>query len=146
MAFVNVTECYKPENKDNIAAMLAKAQAALDASSQISPSNSEILCVQALINTVLIIQDPMVNGMKLSAPTIELYNKAIALSPNNPRAVIGKADFQIGGAKWTGADVKTLCKEVDRAIELFATFKPETPFHPTWGLDRAKESQAKCKK
>ncbi len=31
------------------------------------------------------------------------------------------------------------------AIELFATFKPETPFSPKWGLDRALEAQKNCK-
>lgn len=146
VALVNTTATFIPANSKNAAAMLNKAQNALDNASMISAENSEILVLQALINTAWIVQDPMTNGMKLSAPTIELYNKAIALNPNNPRAVFGKADFEIGGAKYWGTDTKPMCKEVERSIELFAKFKPETPFHPKWGLDRAEETLKECKK
>ena len=30
--------------------------------------------------------------------------------------------------------------KLKKAIELFATFKPESALHPSWGLDRAQES------
>ena len=83
--------------------------------------------------------------MKYSAKVMELYGKAQAIAPENPRVVFGKAEYEIGGAKWTGADMKVLCKEVDRSIDLFAKFKPETPFSPKWGLDRALEAQKNCK-
>jgi hypothetical protein len=32
-----------------------------------------------------------------------------------------------------------------KAIRLFATFKPETPFSPKWGLERAQEALKNCK-
>jgi len=84
--------------------------------------------------------------MKLSAKTMEMYEKAESLEPNNPRVVFSKADFQIGGAKWTGVDTKPLCAQIEKAIGLFATFKPETPFSPTWGLERAQETLKNCGK
>ena len=40
---------------------------------------------------------------------MEAYAKAKAIDPNNPRAVFGEADYQLGGAKWTGVDTKPLC-------------------------------------
>jgi hypothetical protein len=86
----------------------------------------------------------MTNAQKLSGKVMELYAQATAIAPENPRVVFGKAEFAIGGAKWTGANVKELCKEVDRSIELFATFKPETPFSPKWGLERALVAQKNC--
>ena len=76
---------------------------------------------------------------------MEMYAKAEAIAPENPRVVFGKAEFQIGGAKWTGIDTKPLCAEIEKSIGLFATFKPETPFSPKWGLDRALEAQKNCK-
>lgn len=146
VALVNTTATFDPANSKNAPAMLNKAQTALDNASMISPDNSEILVLQALINTAWIVQDPMTNGMKLSAPTIELYNKAIKLNPNNPRAVFGKADFEINGAKYWGTDTKPMCEEVARSIELFNNFKPESPFHPKWGLDRAQQTLKECGK
>ncbi len=146
VALVNTTATFNPANSKNAAAMLAKAQNALDNATMISPNNAEIMVMQAMINTAWIVQDPMTNGMKLSAPTIDLYEKAMALDPNNPRAVFGKAEFEIGGAKYWGTDTKPMCAEVARAIELFAKFKPETEFHPKWGLDRAQQTLVECNK
>jgi len=60
--------------------------------------------------------------------------------------VYGKAEYEIGGAKFFGTDIKPMCAEVDRAIALFEKFKPETPFSPKWGLERALEVQKECKK
>ena len=146
VALVNTTTAFTIKDKTQITALLAKAQESLDKELDKNSSNSELLVLQALINTAWIVADPMTNGMKLSAKTVEIYNKAIAIDPNNPRAVFGKAEFEIGGAKYFGSDTKPMCAQIDKAIELFSTFKPETPFHPKWGLDRALEAQKECKK
>lgn len=146
VALVNSTSAFKTKDKTQISALLGKAQEALDKELDKNPNNAELLVVQALINTAWIVADPMTNGMKLSAKTVEIYNKAIAIEPNNPRAVFGKAEFEIGGARYFGSDTKPMCAQIDKAIELFATFKPQTPFHPKWGLERALEAQKECKK
>jgi tetratricopeptide (TPR) repeat protein len=146
VALVNTTEAFNPANAKNTTALLNKAQTALDAAELISPNNAEILILQAMINTAWIVQDPMTKGMKLSEPTIELYERALKLAPENPRAVFGKADFEIGGAQYWGTDTKPICEQVAKSIELFAKFKPETEFHPTWGLDRAQETLKNCGK
>ncbi|WP_296149716.1 hypothetical protein [uncultured Flavobacterium sp.] len=146
VALVNSTSAFKTKDKTQISALLGKAQEALDKELDKNPNNAELLVVQGLINTAWIVADPMTNGMKLSAKTVEIYNKAIAIEPNNPRAVFGKAEFEIGGARYFGSDTKPMCAQIDKAIELFATFKPQTPFHPKWGLERALEAQKECKK
>ncbi|WP_333600151.1 tetratricopeptide repeat protein [Flavobacterium sp.] len=145
VGMVNVTAAFNPANKDKAPALLDKAQTAVDNASVISPNNPEIIVLQALLYTAWLVQDPMTNGMKYSGKVMEEYYKALALAPENPRAVFGKADFEINGAKWTGADVKKLCKEVERSIDLFAKFKPEGPFYPNWGLERAQETLKNCK-
>jgi hypothetical protein len=146
MGMVNVTAAFDPANKDKAMAMLDKAQTAIDNASVISPNNPEIMVLQAMLYTAIIVQDPMTNGMKYSGKAMEQYYKALALAPENPRVVFCKAEFEIGGAKWTGADTQKLCKEVEHSIDLFAKFKPETPFSPSWGLDRAQETLKNCKK
>jgi hypothetical protein len=145
VALVNTTTSFVTQDKTQVNALLIKAQDALDAEMIKDQNNPELYVMQAMIYTAWIVVDPMTNGMKYSGKTMEMYAKAEALSPENPRAVFGKADFQIQGAKWTGVDTKPLCKEVDKSIGLFATFKPETPFSPKWGLDRALEAQKNCK-
>lgn len=146
VALVNTTTAFTVKDKTQISGLLAKAQESLDKELDKNPKNSELLVLQALINTAWIVADPMTNGMKLSAKTVEIYNKAIALDPNNPRAVFGKAEFEIGGARYFGSDTKPMCAQIDKSIELFATFKPETVFHPKWGEERALQAQKECKK
>lgn len=146
VALVNTTTSFQIKDREKIAALLGKAQEALNTELDKNPENPELLVMQAMINTAWIVADPMTNGMKLSAKTVEIYNKALAIAPDNPRALFSKAEFEIGGARYFGGDTKPMCAEIDKAIELFAKFKPETPFHPNWGLDRALEAQKECKK
>ena len=146
VALVNTVEAFQPQNKEKVPALLAKAQEAQDKAMMIAPDNAELLVMQAMIHTAWIVYDPMTNGMKLSGKVNELYAKALAIAPNNPRVVFSKADFEIGSARYFGNDTAPMCAEIERAVELFATFKPETPFHPTWGLDRAMQQLEQCKK
>ncbi|MDQ6531635.1 hypothetical protein [Flavobacterium sp. LHD-85] len=145
VAMINATAVFTEKDKAKIDLLLTKAQDALDIELIKDQANSELYVMQALIYTGYVVADPMTNGMKYSAKVMEAYAKAKALDPNNPRAVFGEADYQIGGAKWTGVDTKPLCAQVDKSIELFNTFKPATPYSPKWGLERALEIQKTCK-
>jgi hypothetical protein len=146
VALINTTEAFKTKDKQAISALLAKAQSAQDSATALSPNNAELLVMQAMINTAWIVADPMTNGMKLSAPTNELYAKALIIAPDNPRVVFGKAEFEIGSAKFFGNDTKPMCAEIERSIGLFANFKPETPFSPKWGKERAEAALLDCGK
>ena len=145
VALVNTTTAFGTKDKEQISLLLDKAQNALDVELIKTPNNAELLVMQAMIHTAWIVYDPMTNGQKLSGTVMELYGKAEAIAPENPRAVFGKAEFEIGGAKFWGTDTKPMCVQIEKAIGLFATFKPETPFSPKWGLDRAQEALKNCK-
>jgi hypothetical protein len=145
VATVNCFAAFQTKDKEQMNALLTKAQAALDIEMDKNPDNAELIVMQSMIYTAWMNYDPMTYGMKYSGTVMELYGKAEAIAPTNPRVVYGKAEFGIGGAKWTGADVKVLCKEIERAIGLFATFKPENAFSPNWGLKRAENALKGCK-
>ena len=145
VALINTTEAFNPANKEKVPAMIIKAQDAIDNATLISPNNDEIMVVQAMLYTVILIQDPMTNGVKYTGLVMEQYGKALAINPNNPRAVFSKAEFEIGGAKYWGTDIKPMCAQIEKSIGLFTNFKPETPFSPKWGLDRAQEALKACK-
>ena len=145
VAFVNTTTAFRTKDAAQISLLMNKAQNALDVELIKTPNNAELLVMQAMIHTAWIVYDPMTNGQKLSGIVMELYGKAEAIAPENPRAVFGKAEFEIGGAKFWGTDTKPMCVQIEKAIGLFATFKPETPFSPKWGLDRAEVALKNCK-
>lgn len=146
VSFISTLEAFGTKDKDKISALLAKSQEALDEATMISPNNPELMVLQSLIYTAWIVFDPMTNGMKYSSQAMEQYYKALAIAPNNPRVVFSKAEFEIGGAQYWGTDTKPMCEAIAKSIELFANFKPETPFSPKWGLERAQEALKNCKK
>ncbi len=63
VGMVNVTAAFNPANKDKVSAMVDKAQTAIDNATAISPNNPEIMVLQAMLYTVILVQDPMTNGM-----------------------------------------------------------------------------------
>ncbi|MCO6163178.1 hypothetical protein [Flavobacterium sp. NRK F7] len=147
IAFINTVQSFRYMNdKVKVKALLEEAQKAQDKMNRVALDNPEVLVMQAMIHTGWIVYDPMVNGQKLSGDVMYIYNKAYQIAPENPRVVFQKASFEIGMASYFGQDTKPMCAQLEKSIELFANFKPETPFHPTWGLDRAQEELAKCKK
>lgn len=145
IALIHCTAVFESQDKEKNSLLIDKAQTAIDEAKAKAQNNSEIHVLQALIYTATLIQDPMTNGMKYSMLATQEYDKAISINPNNPRAVFGKAEFELGGAKWTGADTKPICEQIIKSIELFNNFKPESVFHPKWGLERAQQIVANCK-
>lgn len=145
IAFINTTQAFGEKDKAKIETLLNAAQKAQDVCNELAMDNPEVLVLQAMIHTAWIVYDPMTNGQRLSGDVMYILNKAYKLAPENPRVVFQKASFEIGMAQYFGQDTKPMCAQIEKAIELFATFKPESAFHPSWGLDRAQEAVKACK-
>jgi hypothetical protein len=145
ISLINTLEAFKAKDRDEMKSLIEKAQIAQDKINNLSPDDPEVLVLQAMIHTAWIVYDPMSNGRQLSSVVLNIYKMAEGIAPNNPRIVLNKAEFEMGMAQYFGQDTKPFCEEISKSIELFANFKPETPFHPTWGLDRAEEALQNCK-
>lgn len=144
VALVNTTEAFKTQDSKTFESLLTKAQNALDPLMDKDPNNAELLVMQAMIHTAYIAKDPMTNGQRLTGPVMQLYGKAEAVAPDNPRVVMSKAQFELGSAQFFGTDIQPICARIEKAKQLFDTFKPETPFHPTWGMDQAEQALKGC--
>ena len=145
VAHINIVYSFGEKDLEKLTLQLAKAQEELDMANLLSPNNPELMVLQALLNTAWISYDGATYGMTLSGPTAKIYAKALEIAPNNPRVVYCKAEWDMGTAKFYGQDTKPFCKDIEKALELFATFKDETLFYPTWGKDRAEQVLADCK-
>lgn len=144
-AQVNIVSSFGEKNEEKLAALLKKAQDLINDATAISKNNPEILVLQALLHTAWIAFDGATYGMTLSGKIVDLYAKAEVLAPENPRVVYCKAEWNMGSARYFGQDTAAFCKDLERAVRLFATFKPETPFGPNWGKDRAETLLQSCK-
>ncbi|WP_295982013.1 hypothetical protein [uncultured Algibacter sp.] len=145
-AQINVINSFGERNEDKLSAKLKRAQDLINDATAISKENPEIMVLQALLHTAWVAFDGATYGMTLSGKVVELYTKAKIVAPGNPRVLYCKAEWDMGGAKYFGQDTAPFCKDIERAIELFANFKPETPFHPNWGNDRAEQILESCGK
>ncbi len=139
VAQINVINSFTEKDKEKLSAQLKKAQDFINDATAISKDNPDLLVLQAQLYTAWIVFDGRQYGMLYSEKASGLYNKALALSPDNPRMILAKAEWDMGGAKYFGQPLDPYCKDVRRAIELFGSFKPAGEFHPSYGLERAKQ-------
>lgn len=145
-AQINIIGSFGEKDEEKLTAQLKKAQDLINDATAISKNNPEILVLQALLHTAWVAFDGATYGMTLSGKVVELYTKAAQIAPENPRVVYCKAEWDMGGARYFGQDTLPFCKDLERAIELFANFKPETSFHPNWGKERATQILESCGK
>jgi len=127
-------------------AKLTKAQEFLDAAKSNSENNPEIIITQALLNTAYIAFDGQKYGMTLSGKNSQLYEKALAIAPNNPRVILGYAEWNMGMAKFFGKSKKPYCDQVKKAIEIGREEKIEEEFYPKFMVSRAEEVLKGCEK
>lgn len=145
-AQINIVTSFGEKDEEKLSAQLKKAQGFINDATAISKNNAEVLVLQALLHTAWVAYDGATYGMKLSGKVVELYAKAAQMAPKNPRVVFSKAEWDMGAAKFFGQDTAPFCKDIERSLQLFANFNPETPFHPNWGKERAEQILKSCKK
>lgn len=145
IAQINSLKSWGVTDEAVLKAQLDKAQQHLDIAMGLSKSNPELMVIQAQVLTNWIAYDGMTYGMKYSAKISELYNKAQAIAPNNPRVAFGKVEWDMGSAKYFGQDTAPFCKKMKGTLVLFENFEAESEFHPSWGEQRAKQAITECK-
>ncbi|WBL27105.1 hypothetical protein [Zunongwangia sp. HGR-M22] len=144
LGLVNITEAFNTKDKKKVEAQLKKAEGALQSALLKTEENAELLVLEALIYTVKITQNPMINGQKYMPKINEIYAKAEKFEPNNPRVKFEKAQFAMGSAKFFGNDLAPICKDIETSIVLFEEFENDTPFYPNWGKDQAIKALKSC--
>nr|WP_321233332.1 hypothetical protein [uncultured Psychroserpens sp.] len=146
IAQINSLKSWNIKDEAVLKAQLDKAQEHINSAMTISKDNPEIMVIQAHVLTNWVAFDGMTYGMKYSGKISELYAKAEKLAPENPRVVFGKAEWGMGSAKYFGQDTAPYCEAIEKSIELFTNFKPESELHPNWGKNRAEQVVETCKK
>ena len=142
---VKVWMQWEDRDESMLKAQTAKAQEYINTANSFTENNEYMMYLQAQLHTIWVAHDGMKYGMTLSPKVIQLYEKALQIAPNNPMIILAKAEWDIGGAAFFGTSTAPYCKEIERAISLFPTFKPATKFHPNYGANRAAEVLEKCK-
>lgn len=146
-AYLEIMGAFNEKDEAKLKAKLEKASGHLDTGLLHSKDNAEIIIMQALMNTAYINFDGQKYGMSMSGKNAALYQKAMKLSPNNPRVILQKAEWDMGAARFFGKSMDPYCKDIEKALELFKKEeKSDVKYSPSWGKERAEQLSGQCKK
>lgn len=125
-------------------AMLDKAADFYRKVAQQQPDSDETLVLAAQLASARLSVDPENRWQQYGAEFEAALGKARQKNPENPRiyALQGQALFytpeQFGGGKTVA------CPVLKQAAEKFATFKPASSIHPSWGQDTNQYLLGQC--
>ena len=136
---VTTLSAFGMKDEAKLKVKLEKAASFLDKAASLESKNPEIMIAQALVNTAYIAFDGQKYGMTLSGKNVQIYKKAMSLAPNNPRVILSKAEWDIGGAKFFGQSTEPFCKDIKRAIKIFKEEKRTKKFFPYGSIERAEQ-------
>ena len=142
VAQINVLYGFNEKDEEKLTAQLKKAQDFINDAKAISKNNPEIMVLQAQLYTAWVVFDGQRFGMEYSPKIQQLYNEAYKIAPDNPRVAYGKVEWALGTARFFGQDTAPFCEDLKKAVALFETFEPESPFHPQGGGEYAQGSLA----
>lgn len=137
---------FENRTETSMKANLDKAQEYINELETRSPENTYGDFLQAQLFTAWVAHDGMKYGMKYAGRIGEMYSKMSKEEPENPIFMAAKAEWDMGSATYFGTSIEPYCAELNRAIELFATFKPETQFHPSGSVEQTRKAAEACNK
>ncbi len=108
---------------------------------------SEVLALQGFLYMIRITIDPGVRGQEYSMKSSAVLQEAIAINPQNPRAMLMLAQMSYGSAQFFNADTSESCEMADSASQLLdvEAQNAEDGFAPKWGRYQADAMIAQCK-
>ena len=136
MALIQTLISFESNDLIKKEALIDEAKLAIEGLRRKYPNDPEILNLKALNLTAEIVLNPMKNGMALMDEVNETYREALNLEPNNPRSILGQAEFNLNASKFIGGDTTSNCKALEKALALFKLEKKQK-FEPQWGQKQA---------
>ncbi len=126
-------------------AYLDLAATALNKAKEIVPNESEVIALEGFNYMIRLTVDPASRGQQYSGLSMASFGKAMALNPENPRALAFMAQMQYGTAQFFGSSTDEACATLAKSLEKFSTFKSDNPLAPVWGKEMAEGMKKDCK-
>lgn len=111
----------------------------------IQPNESEIIALEGFVHMIRVTVDPASRGQQYSGVAFQAFGRAVAMNPENPRALSLLAQMQYGTAQFFGSSTAEACGTLAKALEKFDSFKSDNALAPQWGRGMAEEMKGKCK-
>ncbi len=125
--------------KTDVDALCDKGDKLAKTADSLSPQNSEVLVLKAMLAAARIPVDEKKRGQKYGGQVSKYANAAIKLNSANPRAYLLKGRALLYTPETFGGGIKKAKPVFETALEKYKTFKPETEFSPLWGKDEVEK-------
>jgi hypothetical protein len=142
-AYCNVNMSYNTKG-DMIDTYCDKAEKYLHVADSLSPNNSEIYTLKAQIASARISVNPMSRGQKYGTISAELREKAKELDKTNPRPYYLEGTSYFFTPPMFGGGKDKAKPKFEKALELYAAFKPASSIAPHWGKNSSEYFLKKC--
>ena len=119
----------------------------IEKAKKIAPDNSELTALEGYAVMGKISVDPGSRGQSMTPQAMHLYNKAISLDRENPRAVLLMAQMELGMSQFFGSGPEKACGMARMGSELLRKEKEkitESYILPTWGQRLASQFEKVC--
>jgi tetratricopeptide (TPR) repeat protein len=142
-SFGNIMLANKEKDGAKKDGYLDLAKTALDKALAINPKESEIAALEGFIHMIRVTVDPASRGQQYSMLSMQSFGKALALNPNNPRAMSLMAQMQFGTAQFFKQAPTEACETATKALALFTD--TDDPLLPSWGKGMTEGLLKQCK-
>ncbi|SJZ34829.1 hypothetical protein [Sediminibacterium ginsengisoli] len=106
--------------------------------------NSDTYCLRQMVAVMQMTVDPMARYQSYGAEAANALASAKKADPANPRVYLIEGQYMKNVPEAFGGGKAVAKKLAEKSLELFATAKPASPFHPSWGKDQAEQLLAAC--
>jgi tetratricopeptide (TPR) repeat protein len=144
-AFGNIMMASREKDSAKKDQYLDLAMVAIEKAKSINAEESEIIAMEGFAYMIRVSVDPAARGPKFVGQAMQMFGKANALNPENPRPLALMAEMQYGTAQFFGSPTTEACGTATKALEKFESFKSENPLAPRWGKSMAERMKEKCK-
>lgn len=117
----------------------------LDQAKGIQANDSEITALEGFVYMMRVTVDPASRGQEYSGKAFRSFSTAVALNPENPRALALLAQMQYGTAQFFGNSTAEACATADKSLLKFETYKAQHALAPQWGKQFAESLKSQCK-
>lgn len=143
-AYCQVTLAFIKNDVANNDVVADKVDQLIGKADVLQKNNSEISLLKAMNGSLRMLVNPMQRWMQYGPQVQQHTQDAMTQDPANPRPYwfsgvsLKNTPEQFGGGC---ANAKPL---LDKAMELFAAFKPASDLHPNWGKQVCERDAASC--
>jgi len=141
-AYVMMSNYDKDANKRD--QYLDMATVAIGKAKEIEPNESEVIAMEGFIYMMRLTIDPGTRGPRYAGLSMQTFEKALAVNPENPRALALKAQMEYGTAKFFGSSTEPACITTRLAVTKFETYRSPNVLAPQWGKKMAESMLTNC--